>query len=238
VMLAGIQMAMGLLALFTLFVYGSTFDWMGTVMNMFARTEQGYAGFNWASHAIASAVMLPATFCAGMTLPVITFAALRGGAGERAIGGVYAANTVGAILGVVLAVHVLMPLFNSKGVVIAGAALDFGLGLALLRGTGANSRFPRFAVASFIGSIAFLWAVLVADIDPLKIVSSVFRHGISRPTMRSSTCAMERPRPSACRARTRWSPWRQTARWMRASTWARARQPKTRKRSRCWRPYP
>ena len=181
-LLAGIQLAMGLLALLTLFVYGSTFDWMGEVMNTFARTEQGYVGFNWASHAIASAVMLPATFCAGMTLPVITFAALRAGAGERAIGAVYAANTVGAILGVAVSVHLLMPLFNSKGVIIAGAALDFGLGLLLLRGAASSSTFPRFAAACFIGSIAFLWTGLAANIDPLKIVSGVFRHGISRST--------------------------------------------------------
>ena len=41
--------------------------------------------------------MLPATLLAGMTLPLITGALLRGGAGERAIGQVYAANTLGAI---------------------------------------------------------------------------------------------------------------------------------------------
>jgi spermidine synthase len=178
-LLGGIQLAMGLLALLTLVIYGSTFEWMASVMNTFARTEQGYVGFNWASHAIASAVMLPATFCAGMTLPVITVAALRSG-GERAIGAVYAANTVGAIIGVALSVHLLMPLFNAKGVIVAGAALDFGLGLMLWRATTSTSRIPRFAAASFIGSIVFLWIVLAVDVDPLKIVSSVFRHGISR----------------------------------------------------------
>jgi spermidine synthase len=182
VLLAVIQLAMGLLALLTLFIYGSTFEWMAAVMSTFARTDQGYVGFNWASHAIASAVMLPTTFCAGMTLPLITYSAMRSGAGERAIGGVYAANTVGAILGVALSVHILMPVFNSKGVIIGGAALDFGLGLILLRGTVSASRFPRVALASFVGSIAFLWALLAAEVDPMKIVSSVFRHGISRST--------------------------------------------------------
>jgi spermidine synthase len=181
-LLAGIQLAMGLLALLTLFIYGNTFDWMSTVMNTFARTEPGYVGFNLASHAIASAVMLPATFCAGMTLPLITFAALRDGTGERAIGAVYAANTIGAILGVAVSVHLLMPLFNAKGVIVAGAALDFGLGLLLLHGTASTSKFPRFAAACFIGAIAFLWSVIAAEVDPLKVVSSVFRFGNSRST--------------------------------------------------------
>ncbi len=44
--------------------------------------------------------MLPATFCAGMTLPLITRTLMRGAAGERAIGAVYAANTLGSIVGV------------------------------------------------------------------------------------------------------------------------------------------
>ena len=47
--------------------------------------------------------MLPATFCAGMTLPLITRTLIRVGRGERAIGRVYAWNTLGSIVGVVLA---------------------------------------------------------------------------------------------------------------------------------------
>ena len=47
--------------------------------------------------------MLPATFLAGMTLPLFTFVMLKSGSGEKAIGRVYAANTFGAIVGVVFA---------------------------------------------------------------------------------------------------------------------------------------
>ena len=47
-----------------------------------ARSETGYALFNLSGGAIAALVMLPATFCAGMTLPLITGALLRRGAGE------------------------------------------------------------------------------------------------------------------------------------------------------------
>jgi spermidine synthase len=181
-LLAGIQVAMGLLALSTLFVYGSTFDWMEQVINTFGRTDAGYVGFNWASHFLASAVMVPTTICAGMTLPVITFAALRAGVGERAVGGVYAANTVGAIVGVALAVHILMPLFNAKGVIVAGALFDFALGLLLFAAPASPVRLRKLAIGSVVGLAAFSLAILSADVDPLKITSGVFRTGINRST--------------------------------------------------------
>jgi len=179
-LLAVIQLTMGLLALTTLFLYGQTFDWMGMVFNLFSRTDAGYAGLNWASHAIASALMLPTTFCAGMTLPVITYAALRSGAGERAIGAVYAANTVGAILGIVLAIHVLMPAFNAKGVIVAGAFMDFALGVTLLAALRPAVGLRRAAIAAAAGIIAFGWTAVAANVDPLTQTSGVFRHGFSR----------------------------------------------------------
>ncbi|HEX4985395.1 MAG TPA: hypothetical protein VFV71_04905 [Burkholderiales bacterium] len=181
-LLAYVQLAMAVLALSTLLLYGSTFEWMEQVFNIFSKTDAGYSGFNLASHLIASAIMLPATFCAGMTLPIITHAALRGGVGERAVGGIYAANTIGAIAGVVLATHVLMPVFNAKGVIVAGAAIDFALGLALMRGGAPTLRTSRLAVAAAVGIVAFPLAILAGNVDPLKVTSSVFRYGAARST--------------------------------------------------------
>ncbi len=56
--------------------------------------------------------MLPATFCAGMTLPLITCTLLANGFGERAIGAVYSWNTFGSILGVILGGLVLLPVLG------------------------------------------------------------------------------------------------------------------------------
>ena len=64
--------------------------------------------------------MFPAAFCAGMTLPLITASLLRRGAGERAIGQVYAVNTAGAIVGVLAAVHLGFGVLGLKGLIIAG----------------------------------------------------------------------------------------------------------------------
>jgi spermidine synthase len=105
-----VQVAMGMLALGTLVVYGYTFEIMQWLLLILDRNEASYSVFNAGSHLIALIVMFPAAFCAGMTLPLITHSLLRRGIGERAIGSVYAANTVGAIVGVFLAVHVGMPL--------------------------------------------------------------------------------------------------------------------------------
>src|SRR5207253_1149417 len=102
-LLGWVQVVMGLAAVCTLLVYDRTFDLMAFLMKGFARTDAGYLLFNVTGGAIAALVMLPAAICAGMTLPLITGALLRGGAGETAIGKVYAANTLGAIAGVLLA---------------------------------------------------------------------------------------------------------------------------------------
>src|SRR6266702_2724945 len=119
--LAHVQVCMGLLALLTLPLYGNTFSVMQWLVKTLDKTDTGYALFNLSSSAIAMTVMLPATFCAGMTLPLITFILIREGHGERSIGAVYAANTIGAIIGVFFAIHVGMPFFGLKGLIACGS---------------------------------------------------------------------------------------------------------------------
>jgi spermidine synthase len=167
-----IQIAMGLLALATLLVYGTTFQAMKLLLESVAPTDGGYAVFNAGSHLIAMAVMLPATFCAGMTLPLLTLALMRRG-GERAIGAVYAANTVGAIVGVFVAIHFAMPVLGLKGLIALGAALDIGLGIALLWRFPAGAALRRFAGA--LGIAALAGALAWVELDQVAMASSVFR---------------------------------------------------------------
>ena len=70
-----------------------TFNVMSWLIRHLPGTEMGYTLFNLSSHGIAMVIMLPAAFCAGMTLPLITTTLLRTGAGERSIGAVYGFNT-------------------------------------------------------------------------------------------------------------------------------------------------
>jgi predicted membrane-bound spermidine synthase len=182
-----VQVAMGLAALATLPLYGAMFDVMQLVIQGTAKTDAGYGIFLFASHGIALAIMFPATFCAGMTLPLITYALLARGHGERAIGGVYAANTLGAIAGVVFAAHVGMPWLGLKGLITAGAALDLALGLLLLwRLAVAGYLEPRGAPllpsgvtlgATAVALAALLGVGLTVSLDPYKMASGVFRRG-------------------------------------------------------------
>jgi spermidine synthase len=176
--LAAVQVLMGLLALSTLLFYGHTFEVMQWIIKTLPKTDSGYALFNLSSSAIAMAIMLPATFCAGMTLPLITFVLIRQGHGERSIGAVYAANTIGAIIGVFFAIHLGMPLLGLKGLITCGAALDIALGVALfwIPATGSGSCL-RPAVITLAGVAAVAGTLLFVKLDPYKMASGVYRFG-------------------------------------------------------------
>jgi spermidine synthase len=174
-LLGWVQIAMGIAALATLPVYASSFVLMQTALQALAPTESGYIAFHLVSHAICLAVMFPAAFCAGMTLPLITAALLRAGAGERAIGQVYAANTAGAIVGVFAAVHVGMALLGLKGLIVAGAAIDLALGVVLL-GAGAGVR--RAYVPAAIAVVALASVLAGVHLDAHRMASGVFRTGV------------------------------------------------------------
>jgi predicted membrane-bound spermidine synthase len=172
-----VQIAMGLAALATIPVYHWSYEWMEWALVVLKREDAAYPLFNLFCHAIAFAVMLPATFLAGMTLPLFTNALLKSGHGERAIGQVYAANTLGAIAGVVLAVHALMPLMGVKMTLVVGAALDILLGGWLLRWSGARlQRFEAFAAIS-AGLLAASLTARADILDPQRLASGVFRYG-------------------------------------------------------------
>jgi len=173
--LALVQIAMGLLALVTLPLYGQMFPLMQKVIEGLAQTDTGYSLFLLASHGIALLVMFPASFCAGMTLPLITFALLRSGHGEKSIGAVYGANTLGAIIGVFAAAHLGMPLLGLKGLISAGAAIDVGLGIAILW---LLTRSLRLSVATTaLSAAAFAAVLLTVQLDLYHMASGVFRRG-------------------------------------------------------------
>lgn len=190
-LLARIQIAMGLLAVATLPLYALCFDAMSAAMQALSRSEAGYVLFNLAGAVMACVVMLPATICAGMTLPLVTAILLRRGHGERQVGQVYGVNTLGAILGVLLAVQLLIPALGLKWALAVGAAIDVALGLLLWRSV--QQRRPvmplatgwRYSRALLAGTgVASLAALAVltatAPLGPDRMASGVFRHGVGR----------------------------------------------------------
>lgn len=177
--LAVVQLAMGVLAMATLAVYDQSFAVNGWILQALSRNPQGFALYAVTSTAIAMAVMLPATICAGMTLPLITYRLLRLRAGERAIGLTYGVNTLGGIGGVALAVHLLLPLLGLKTALITGGAIDIGLGAVLLFGFCPRDQHRPQRWMALAALAAIPLAALTLQLDPRKAASSVFRGGAS-----------------------------------------------------------
>ncbi len=172
-------MIAGLSAL-TIAGYFFTFDVIAWAKSAFAPTDSGYLGFNLTAQALSMALMVPVTFFAGATLPLITHAFMSRGAGERAIGSIYAWNTLGCIVGTLLAVHVLMPGLGLKGAILAGSTVSLALGLssiALSRGRFGTLGTRAIAVASVA---AITWVALAITPDPRRMTSAVYRTGATR----------------------------------------------------------
>lgn len=171
------QIFMGVAALASLAVYANAFAWVGWLMEALAKTDGGYALYNLGTAIIAIAIMLPAAFFAGTTLPLFTVTLLRDGQGERAIGRVYAWNTLGSIAGVFAAIHFLIPTLGLKLSLCVAALVDMAIGLVLLR-MHADSRqsMVRFGMGVGLVVVALLVAVRI-PFDPMTVASGVFRHG-------------------------------------------------------------
>ena len=176
--LAGLQLVMGACALASLALYAQAFPLMAWLFGALSRNAAGYGLFLAGSHGLAMFIMLPATVCAGTTLPLITHALLRGGQGERSIGLVYAANTLGAIVGVLLTVHLLLPLSGLRNAMVVGAAIDLAVGVALLAAGGA--RRPQLTTrAAVLGAALLALSVAFVHLDPRQMASGVYRYGRS-----------------------------------------------------------
>ena len=173
-----IQIVMGILALTTLISYGQSFEWMSYTLTTLTKTDQGYALFNVFSHSITLVIMLPATICAGMTLPLLTYYLISKGYGEGSIGGIYAANTLGAIIGIALGVQIIMPALGVKNLITIGGGLDILLGLALLWYAGKGFNKIRWSFVATASSAILIASIIWVELDPVKMASGVFRHGV------------------------------------------------------------
>ena len=173
--LALVQVLMGVLAITTLYTYDYCFELMSTMLALLSKTDIGYTFFNIGSHLIAVLVMLPATFLAGMTLPLITALLMNTKMAETAIGRVYALNTIGAILGVVFAVSFLMPYFGVKISLITGALLDIAVGFVILQMVlkGDMQKSIYFKLSAVAGCFGLLVAIFI-PVNYLKMGSGVY----------------------------------------------------------------
>jgi len=176
---AGVQIIMGLLAMSTIPLYNFTYEVMSVVLSALDRTNTGYFFYSLTGHAICLFIMLPTTICAGMTFPLFTTILLRNNYGERSIGFVYSANTLGAIAGVFFTIFVGLPLLGLKGSIVLGGGIDIVLGFALLVILVKNIPVFKTAINLVLCTGVLSATYFLADIDKNRVISAVYRTGTS-----------------------------------------------------------
>ncbi len=134
---------------------------------------------------IAMAVMTPAALAMGVTFPLLTRAA--GIASEhstlsRTVGRVYAANTVGSLLGAFLAGFVLLP-----GLWVSGTTLlciSVNLSAAWVANNAGRSPTSWRSAAAWVAAIVLLWTFR-PPWEPLLMTSGVYKYvdNLHEPTM-------------------------------------------------------
>jgi len=171
------QWLMGAAALLSIPMFNQSFHWVGWLVQHLPRTEAGYVWFNAGSGLVAMLVMFPAAFFAGMTLPLFTLALLRSGSGEAGIGRVYAANTLGAIVGVFAMTHLLVPAIGIRLAVTLAALADIVLGLYLLRAISPARATRGYIAAAAAAGVALLASLQFGKPQPQMQAAGVFRTG-------------------------------------------------------------
>ena len=182
-----VQVIMGFAAVATIYGYqlgvwgiGGVF-WLSENKFDGERTVELWYLFNSVRYLICLIIMLPATFCAGMTLPLVTHVLLRRGKPEAAVGQVYGVNTLGSIVGAVGAGLVLLPLIGIKAVIVLGAMIDMALGVALIareQSLRPNVRVKSLVRSSAVATVATaIFGFGIFEINPRVLASGVFRRG-------------------------------------------------------------
>ncbi len=172
-----IQLLMGAFAMATIPLYNLTFDFMSNIINALGKTDQAYSLYTVFSYGISLFVMLPATICAGTTLPLVTYLLLKNNSSDSAIGRVYAWNTIGSIIGVALAVVLVMPLMGLKWVIAGGAFVDIGLGLTLIYFASKSLNLAKRQSFIVIAACSVFIFCLSSGLSVEKMASGVYRSG-------------------------------------------------------------
>lgn len=172
-----IQILMGLFAISTLVLYNYTFNLMEWILGVLQHDSGGYNLFTVSGQVLAYLIMLPATICAGMALPLLVKMMQNAGFGEQSVGKIFAADTAGGILGVLLAFHFMMPFLGLKFLIVFAGILDFGVGAWFLY----HFDFILFRKKWLVLGVLFVAIVAFTaffGLDLVKMASGVYRYGM------------------------------------------------------------
>lgn len=166
------QIFMAFFALCTLYFHKPFWEMMNEANQIFNPTNDGYVCWSLFKYALSVLWMVPTSFFAGITLPIITVILTRAFKSEAPIGKVYGWNTVGSIIGSAGGGLLLLPLLQLKGALVLAAFLDFAIGFMLL--VVYRKRF-RYSVAFYVICAFMMLPSLLVNFDPHLITSGAFR---------------------------------------------------------------
>ena len=172
VVLSLAQIFMGFFALCTLYFYKPFWEGMNIANQIFNTTNDGYVCWSIFKYVLSIFWMVPTSFFAGMTLPIITVILTRAFKSEAPIGKVYGWNTVGSILGSAGGGLLLLPLLQLKGSLVLAAVLDFMIGFILL--VIYRKKF-RYSVLFYVMTAIMILPSFFMNFDPHMITSGAFR---------------------------------------------------------------
>ena len=172
VVLSMAQILMAFFALCTLYFHKPFWGMMNEANQIFNPTNDGYVCWSLFKYALSVLWMVPTSFFAGMTLPLITIILTRAFKSEAPIGKVYGWNTVGSIIGSAGGGLLLLPLLQLKGALVLAAVLDFAIGFALL--VIYRKRF-RYSVPFYVICAFMILPSIFIGFDPHLITSGAFR---------------------------------------------------------------
>jgi len=170
--LAWIQVVMGALALWSVYAYKPFFWSINALHGILMRSDPSYIIYSVIKYFLSVLLVCPASFFAGMTLPIITFILFKRFGDEKFTGYVYGWNTMGSILGAVIGGLVLLPLVQLKMTISIGAMIDIVLGVAIFYSV---SRPLLYRLAVAVGSAAVIAPVFFMRFDPGLVTAGAFR---------------------------------------------------------------
>jgi predicted membrane-bound spermidine synthase len=145
------------------------------VRGVIRATPRAYPVYQIVSFLLCLAVMIVPTTAMGATLPLASRIAARsaGALGSR-IGLTYAANTLGTLLGALLAGLVFLPRFGLQGTMRLVVVLYVAAGAVALLGADHRRRRSATAIAA-AGVAAAAWTLAVPAWRPQLVASGAFR---------------------------------------------------------------
>ncbi|MFA8344450.1 MAG: fused MFS/spermidine synthase [Rhodothermaceae bacterium] len=176
-MIAFFQIAIALSTMVSLVLYERFPYILWNIAYVFNKTETSFGIFLTIEFLLCFTLLLLPTIFMGMTLPVIVD--IVSGVDKKignSVGKVFSINTVGTVLGVLLASLILIPAFGIKG------SFEIGIGINLLSAIVLILSYQKIKISDKIKTISFAAIVYVGFIFLLPewnvntLVKGVFRH--------------------------------------------------------------